>query len=200
MKYGLKRYSFFKDITPQKGRILDVGSGAGRTIKLVHKLNPELDITALDISRKSLDKLPNYAKTVKASALDIPFKSNYFDFVYSVGCLHHTLDAKRGFQECCRVLKKGGQLAVSIYNKWNTYPLIYNITKHTPKIIKNKIKSGVIQDNLFTPQASFHSFWQVKQWFKENNIKLIKYDSINFYPPWFTKHFGTMIYYYGKKF
>jgi len=199
LKYGQRRYAFFKNIIPKEGKVLDVGSGMGRTSKLIHELNPILDIAAIDISEESLKKLPPYIKKKKASALNLPFDNNSFDLVYSVGCLHHTPDAQKGFKECSRVLKKGGGLVVAIYNKWNLYNIIYHITKHTPNCIKKWFKNGFIRDQFFTPHASFYSFWEIKKWFKNNNIKLIKYDSTGLWPPYFTKKFGSFVYYYGVK-
>ncbi len=183
---------------PKTGKVLDVGTGSGRSAYAIHRINPNLDITVLDIAEKSLARITGFKK-VHASALDIPFPDESFDVVVSVGCLHHTPNAKKGFQECCRVLKKGGVLIVALYNAWTLYPLVYNITKHTPKFIQKLFPLPIVQDQFFTPHASFHSPQQVKRWFAENNIQFIKLLGTGYYPPFFPGQLCQFVYYYGKK-
>lgn len=64
-----------------------------------------------------------------ASALDIPYKDACFDYVYSIGCLHHTGNLPRAIQEVYRILKRGGRAVVMLYNRhsfrqWVHIPLI----------------------------------------------------------------------------
>ncbi|MHC4608539.1 MAG: class I SAM-dependent methyltransferase, partial [Planctomycetota bacterium] len=40
-----------------------------------------------------------------------------FDFVYSIGCLHHTGDLGRAVSEVHRVLRPGGTAVVMLYNR-----------------------------------------------------------------------------------
>jgi ubiquinone/menaquinone biosynthesis C-methylase UbiE len=51
------------------------------------------------------------------SALDIPFETESFDFVYSIGCLHHTGNLHQGVEEVYRVLKPRGKAVVMLYNR-----------------------------------------------------------------------------------
>ena len=44
---------------------------------------------------------------VQASVLKLPFEDATFDYVYSIGCLHHTGDLERSVQEVHRVLRPG---------------------------------------------------------------------------------------------
>jgi ubiquinone/menaquinone biosynthesis C-methylase UbiE len=54
-------------------------------------------------------------------AANIDFPSNYFDYVYSHGVLHHTPDTVRCISEAFRVLKPGGQFILSLYRKYSAF-------------------------------------------------------------------------------
>ena len=63
----------------------------------------------------------------KCDCLNLPFKPNTFDTVYSYGVFHHTKNPKKAITESVRVLKKGGCL------------LFYVYTDHENNYIKNKL-------------------------------------------------------------
>lgn len=52
----------------------------------------------------------------------LPFKDNIFDYIYSVGVLHHTPDCKKAFQKLPGLLKNGGEIAIWLYNAHNWQP------------------------------------------------------------------------------
>jgi ubiquinone/menaquinone biosynthesis C-methylase UbiE len=64
--------------------------------------------------------LPN-VRIVQGDLLKLPYAPASFDFVYSIGVLHHTPDTKKAFQSIAKMVKPGGRLAVWIYRK-NTWP------------------------------------------------------------------------------
>ena len=55
-----------------------------------------------------LQLLDRKGKVKQGSVLECPFDSAIFDWVVSIGCLHHTGDMERGIKELYRVLKPGG--------------------------------------------------------------------------------------------
>jgi ubiquinone/menaquinone biosynthesis C-methylase UbiE len=52
----------------------------------------------------------------QGSALAIPYPDNTFDFVVTIGCLHHTGDLARALLEVYRVLKSGKRSTIMLYN------------------------------------------------------------------------------------
>jgi len=52
---------------------------------------------------------------------EIDFPSNYFDYVYSHGVLHHTPDTVRCISEAYRVLKPGGKFILSLYHTYSAF-------------------------------------------------------------------------------
>ncbi|RMD58099.1 class I SAM-dependent methyltransferase [Candidatus Woesearchaeota archaeon] len=193
-----ERFKKLKINFPETGKAIDVGAGSGRSSRALRKMRPNLDITCLDIAKKSIDRLKEF-KRIHASALNIPFEDETFDVVISVGCLHHTPNAKKGFEECCRILKPGGILVIALYNKWTIYPILYKIGKRLPGFIKRKIKIPIVQDQFFTPHASFHSPKEVKEWFEQNGIEFKKLLGTGYITPYFPNKLCQFIYYYGIK-
>ena len=57
----------------------------------------------------------------------------------------------------------------------------------------------LVQDQCFTPHASFHSPPEVRRWFEEEKVHLVKYDSTGYLPPYFVRDLGQFVYYYGIK-
>lgn len=53
----------------------------------------------------------------QGSALEIPHKDSSFDYVYSVGCLHHRGNLGQAISEGFRVLARGGKAIVMLYHK-----------------------------------------------------------------------------------
>jgi ubiquinone/menaquinone biosynthesis C-methylase UbiE len=58
------------------------------------------------------------------SALEIPFDDQSFDYVYSIGCLHHTGDLPKSVAEVYRVLHQGGKAIVMLYNRHSFRQLV----------------------------------------------------------------------------
>lgn len=60
----------------------------------------------------------------QGSALDVPWPAETFDYVYSIGCLHHTGNLGRSILEVHRVLKAGGAAVVMLYNRHSARRLL----------------------------------------------------------------------------
>jgi len=106
--------------------VAELGCGPGRgTMYLGQNC---LDVTALDLSRSSLElarsRAPQ-ARYVEASNLALPFPDASFDLVISDGVIHHTPDAYRSFCENVRVLKPGGYYYLGVYNRNRYYYYLY---------------------------------------------------------------------------
>lgn len=106
------------------GRVLEIGLGYGTLGQAL--ADRGLDYSGLDIAegpvammRHRLSNLGvgDVAQRVQlGSALDIPYPDDGFEFVYSIGCLHHTGDLPRAVSEVRRVLRPGGSATVMLYN------------------------------------------------------------------------------------
>lgn len=58
-------------------------------------------------------------RALRGSALELPYRDATFDYVYSIGCLHHTGDVPRAIDEVWRVLRPGGKAIVMLYYRYS---------------------------------------------------------------------------------
>jgi SAM-dependent methyltransferase len=106
-----------------KKRILDAGCGNGRVTALLRTYsNPDttevvgIDLTAADVAEKNLEEYANvnfYQKNLLDDLSDL----NGFDFIYCQEVLHHTGNARKGFDNLVQILSPGGEIAIYVYKK-----------------------------------------------------------------------------------
>lgn len=63
-------------------------------------------------------------KVKVGSALEIPHGDSCFNYVYTIGCLHHTGNLRQAIGEVYRVLLPGGKAIVMLYNRHSFRQLI----------------------------------------------------------------------------
>jgi malonyl-CoA O-methyltransferase len=102
--------SFFGDLSNKK--VIDIGCGKGRFLRVLGAEFPNAKLYGLDISEKMLGFCPGGAKTVCGSILDIRYPDSYFDCVYCVETLEHALRAEIAIKEMVRILKPGGKIII----------------------------------------------------------------------------------------
>jgi ubiquinone/menaquinone biosynthesis C-methylase UbiE len=106
--------------------IVDIGCGAGVISSLVKKRYGVTPI-GLDLSFVSAQRAKERGiQIVQGSNLSLPFQDGFTDFIISNGVIQMTPDPYQSFAELCRILKPGGRLFLSIYNKKSLYYIIYN--------------------------------------------------------------------------
>ena len=116
----LSRYVDREDLRGKK--VLEIGLGFGTLGQLLASKGSEyhgVDIAAGPVAmmRRRLEALGLPEGHVQqASVLELPFPDGMFDYVYSIGCLHHTGDLPRSVAEVHRVLAPGGRAVVMLYH------------------------------------------------------------------------------------
>jgi SAM-dependent methyltransferase len=112
-------------------KVLEVGLGFGTLGQLLASRGADYygaDIAAepVAVMRRRLSWLgkPD-EQALQASVLELPFGERTFDYVYSIGCLHHTGDLERSVQEVHRVLVRGGRAVVMLYNRHSLRRMLF---------------------------------------------------------------------------
>lgn len=104
--------------------ILDMGCGSGRFMDIAQSKGAKvigIDFSsAVEAARENFKLDPNVC-IIQGDALNLPFKNEIFDGVYTIGVLHHTPDPEKGVVEANKVVKKGGWLSVCVYGKSGHY-------------------------------------------------------------------------------
>jgi len=91
-------------------KILEVGANVGIQLAFLQKMGFK-NLCGIEINRKAIELSKSFTKNIEiiqGSALDIPFKDNYFDLVFTSGVLIHIApsDIKKVMGEIYRVSKK----------------------------------------------------------------------------------------------
>ncbi len=96
--------------------VLDVGAGSGRHSYEAHRFGARVvavDVgDAIHVARRNL---PADVVTVQADAEELPFEDATFDFVMSIGVLHHLPDPRRALSSLARLVRPGGHIHVYVY-------------------------------------------------------------------------------------
>ena len=99
---------------------LDAGCGKGRyTRVLARYLDTEIALdgsSAAEAAARNLEDSPR-ATVVRADLREAPFAPESFDFVSSLGVLHHLDDPRAGFDRLVSLLAPGGQILVYLYSR-----------------------------------------------------------------------------------
>lgn len=95
------------------GRILDVGMGPGRLLQRINKLNSNLKLYGLDISKamfkRAKENLQNYrVELFHGNILKTDFDSNFFDVVTCTGSFYLWDKPIESLNEIHRIMKKPG--------------------------------------------------------------------------------------------
>ncbi len=109
----------------QKLRILDAGCGSGVSTDYLSHLNPGSEVLGIDISARALE-LASKRLTLsggfekaevtfqKISLLELREECS-FDYINSVGVLHHLSQPKSGLKALSKMLKDGGLIHLFLY-------------------------------------------------------------------------------------
>lgn len=137
---------YFDIITPDmvnaSTTVLEVGCGSGRFLKYLSNkagylvgVDPSHAVFASDNLLGKEEKVT----LVKASANDLPFADESFDFVYSIGVLHHIPDTFRAMQACVDKVKKGGYFFTYLYYNLDNRGLLFRTVFNASTLIRKAV-------------------------------------------------------------
>jgi len=171
--------------------VLELGCGTGELANGLALCGA--NVFAIDFSTSSIKNANDLSKKLKTNAKFkeqniLDFKSNKkFDVVIALGSLHHTINAKKGFENGVHCLEKNGIVIVGLYNKYSRFRQRIRRTILWVVCGKNIEKRINLGKKLFGEMESreqeadkygqvwesYHSVREVLKWFHENNIEFI---------------------------
>lgn len=119
--------------------VLDGGCGMGRYADVASRYGARViavDLSrAVDSARENIGNREN-VKIFQADLFRLPFAEETFDFIYSIGVLHHTPNCEAAFRSLVRLLKPGGKIVIWLYSGYNSlsYKMSDLYRKVTPRL------------------------------------------------------------------
>jgi len=126
-RFGARLYDRFLSVEPiqariaeiardlvsrtESGKLLDVGTGPGRLLMEINRLNPDLELFGLDISASMIRVARNNLQNIRAnlrvgSIRRTDYESDFFTAVTSVGSFYLWDYPEESLEEIFRILKK----------------------------------------------------------------------------------------------
>jgi SAM-dependent methyltransferase len=130
--------------------VLDVGCGMGRFAEVATRWGAR--VVGIDLSAAAEVAARNLADrefvALQADVFALPFALESFDYIYSMGVLHHTPDCEKAFKTLPQYLRPGGGIAIwlySGYNKWYRFSDIYRKFTHrlSPPLLHGILRVAV---------------------------------------------------------
>ncbi len=114
-------------LTPEMVRgklVLDAGVGAGRFCDVLARWGANVigvDLSyAVEASHQNFRELDNVL-IAQGDIGNLPFAPGTFDFIVSIGVLHHTPNTRKYFEALVPLLKPGGRISIWVYPNESDY-------------------------------------------------------------------------------
>jgi ubiquinone/menaquinone biosynthesis C-methylase UbiE len=149
--------------------LLDVGCGGGQAAIRMKERYPHLRLTGIDLSEGMIAGARRRARSKGwairfevADAQALPFPDASFEVVYSFGSAKHWPDPLKGFGECWRVLRPGGDLLVADATSDATLQEVENFyaIARFPRLFQKPVVAMLYQC-MFRPARSVETYRQI---------------------------------------
>ena len=141
------------------GKIVEIGAGTGVFSALLSKEKELHEIYCLDYDKFSVETLmplvfknlsanTDKINTVLGSYNNMKVTDNYFDYVVSLGAVHHSENLLATFTESYRVLKSGGFLVAVEHCHPNSYSVELQKQDDESHLSKERVKKLYNDENL----------------------------------------------------
>jgi ubiquinone/menaquinone biosynthesis C-methylase UbiE len=151
--------------------LLDVGCGGGQSAIRLKERYPHICLTGIDLSTDQIARARQRARRKGfaiqfevADAQSLPFSDASFDVVYSFGSAKHWPDPLRGFSECWRVLKPGGELLVADATSDATPEQVENFyaIARFPRLFQKPV-AAMLYKRMFRPARPVEAYQQIAE-------------------------------------
>jgi len=188
---SLRKLFGFKPKDFRGKKILDAGTGFGRIVKEICSYNPDY-IIGLDIAMDSLKTAKDFVNDkraifVHADLNNAPFPPETFDWVISLGVIHHVSNFEKSLHNLIKLCKPNGRLLIAVLGRKGLIPSLRSFFRiFTLKIPFPIVERGLkylpispswkytISDTLWTPIYHQKSFEQMESLLKQHGVKTVR--------------------------
>ena len=126
-------------------RVLDAGCGGGRYSKVCGEAGATVigaDHSAAVSKARQLCAHLSHVAFVQADLKRLPLEPASFDFVFSIGVMHHDADTRAVFDAVAKLVKPGGRYSVWLYrrNQWWQEAINNALRCRTTKMAPEKLE------------------------------------------------------------
>lgn len=116
-KYRVRYLVGFITSIPQNGRVLDLGCGKGKTIRLIQAFRPDVQIDACDLTDMQPFLPPgiHFVKCEAGAAADY-FPAGTYDAIFNEHVIEHIVYPNSMIAACMTLLKSGGRVFIETPN------------------------------------------------------------------------------------
>lgn len=146
---GSEYFDIVEDTMLKDAIVLDLGCGTGRwsrfiadKVKFIEAVDPSSAIFAAYDFNKDIKNL----RITHASIDSLPFEDESFDFVMSLGVLHHIPDTFKALKDLVKKLKKGGYCLIYLYYSLENRNFLYRLLFHFSNLLRliiSKLPAGL---------------------------------------------------------
>ena len=150
--------------------VLDAGCGSGRWTKYIVDKAKHVELVdpseSIFVAAKLLKKFKNV--TINHASIDnLPFKNEYFDFIMSLGVIHHIPSMDLALKHLTKKLKKEGKILLFIYYNLENSGIIYKMIFFLSSILRYVIsKLPFILKKIFCEIIAFSIYYPFSRFSK----------------------------------
>ncbi|MBI4847168.1 MAG: class I SAM-dependent methyltransferase [Nitrospirae bacterium] len=114
---SLKLCRCIESLHTQKGKVVEIGCGAGKFIRSLSSYLPSLECYAGDIDADAIDLAKSYGDGVSYSVFNaesLPYEDDFFDVVLMFDIVEHVENTEKLFDEVMRISKRGSTIHIFI--------------------------------------------------------------------------------------
>lgn len=177
---------------PYDARVVEIGCGTGQLTNFL--AIPHRTVLGIDMCLNSLRLAQGFkvahglerASFAQMNLLRPALRDGFFDFVVSLGVLHHTNDTRKAFLRVARLAKPGGYVIIGLYNAYSraihyARRALFRWTglkggwldPHFGRISASGKQEAWFQDQYCHPHETAHTLDDVLEWFNESNIEFV---------------------------
>lgn len=171
---------------PRDALVLDVGSGAGSNLRMLHELGFRR-IVGLDRSAAALRfcRARQAADLQRADLTALPFRDASFDLALATDVLEHVHDEARAVSELLRVLRPGGALVATVPAFESLWGLQDDVSHHLrryrrPEVVDRLTESGfVVRQSFYFNYLLFLPIWVARRLMRWLRVEVESENELN---------------------
>ena len=177
---------------PFDARVVEVGCGTGQltnylSIGYRSVLGIDVCLNSLRLAHRfKVEQGLERATFAQMNLFRPALRDDFFDYVISLGVLHHTSDARAAFERICKLLRPGGYVIIGLYNAYSrkvhaARRALYRATgltsrlldPHFGRVAAARKREAWFRDQYCHPHETSHTTSEVLGWMNAIGLQFV---------------------------